>query len=195
MLSKAVLLGFARTCCNTCLSGQYCGTSGALHIFTSEDEQVPPDYNSFKFQSTVSLPVDTAATQGDGVHHDMYDDITTFDAPKKVKWAALCRGGGGAARDHLVLDYVELQAADGETCAAGACDTTCADLDADGSVSVSDLLILLASFGAGTGGDIDGNGETSVSDLLALLSQFGNSCTPCGATPGGRAVTVGFGDK
>jgi hypothetical protein len=74
---------------------------------------VPPNYESFKFVKTVSLPVDTAATQGDGVHHAMYDAVTDFDAPKAVKWAAFCRGGGGAARDHLVLDYVELQASHG----------------------------------------------------------------------------------
>eukprot|EP01052_Picozoa_sp_SAG31_P036271 SAG31_NODE_4500_length_3183_cov_29.068093_1_plen_77_part_00 len=29
----------------------------------------------------------------------------------------LSKGGEGAARDHLVLDYVELKAIDGETCA------------------------------------------------------------------------------
>ena len=62
-----------------------------------------------------SLPLDSASEQGDGQHHDTYDDIMSFDT-RNVKWAAFCRGGGGAARDHIVLDYVELRAIDGETC-------------------------------------------------------------------------------
>ena len=41
-----------------------------------------PPYTSFSFAGTVSLPVDTAATQGDGKHHASYDGIFPFT----VKW-------------------------------------------------------------------------------------------------------------
>ncbi len=52
-----------------------------------------------------------------------------------------------------------------------------ADLDANGSVGVSDLLELLASWGPckGCPADFDGNNEVGVSDLLALLANWG----PC----------------
>ncbi len=52
-----------------------------------------------------------------------------------------------------------------------------ADLDGDGSVGVSDLLELLASWGPckGCPADFDGNGDVGVSDLLTLLANWG----PC----------------
>ncbi len=51
------------------------------------------------------------------------------------------------------------------------------DLDANGSVGVSDLLELLASWGPckGCPADFDGNSDVGVSDLLALLANWG----PC----------------
>ena len=51
------------------------------------------------------------------------------------------------------------------------------DLDANGSVGVSDLLSLLASWGPrkGCSADFDGDGNVGASDLLALLANWG----PC----------------
>ena len=51
------------------------------------------------------------------------------------------------------------------------------DLDANGSVGVSDLLALLASWGPckGCPADFDENGNVGVSDLLAVLANWG----PC----------------
>jgi predicted outer membrane repeat protein len=51
-----------------------------------------------------------------------------------------------------------------------------ADFDDDGSVAVSDLLQLIAAWGA-TGGqeDLDGNGTVNVADLLVLIASWG----PC----------------
>ncbi len=51
------------------------------------------------------------------------------------------------------------------------------DLDANGSVGVSDLLLLLASWGPckGCPADFDGNDDVGVSDLLVLLANWG----PC----------------
>ena len=49
------------------------------------------------------------------------------------------------------------------------------DLDADGSIGVSDLLSLLADWGPceGCPGDFDGDGTVGLSDLLALLANWG----------------------
>ena len=59
--------------------------------------------------------------------------------------------------------------------------TACADLNSDSLVDVSDLLLLLAAFGANGDGDVDGDGATDVTDLLQLLSGFGTSCSAGGA--------------
>lgn len=47
-----------------------------------------------------------------------------------------------------------------------------ADLDDDGEVAITDLLILLAAWG-GAGGDVTGDGVTAIADLLALLAEWG----------------------
>ena len=53
-------------------------------------------------------------------------------------------------------------------------DVNIADINGDGNVDVSDLLLLLAAFGTAADGDCNGDGVTDVSDLLVLLSQFGS---------------------
>ncbi len=49
------------------------------------------------------------------------------------------------------------------------------DLDGDGSVGASDLLLLLVQWGTDPGGppDFDGDGTVGASDLLALLINWG----------------------
>jgi VCBS repeat protein len=49
-----------------------------------------------------------------------------------------------------------------------------ADLDGDGTVSITDILVLLAAWGT-PAGDIDGDGNTGVTDFLAILASWG----PC----------------
>ncbi len=58
------------------------------------------------------------------------------------------------------------------------CAACTGDLDNNGSVGVSDLLALLASWGPckGCSADFDGNDEVGVSDLLVLLANWGR-CT------------------
>lgn len=54
------------------------------------------------------------------------------------------------------------------------------DLDADQSVGLSDLAILLAHFGSTSAnpgdGDYDGDLDVDLSDLAFLLANFGNNC-------------------
>ena len=52
------------------------------------------------------------------------------------------------------------------------------DIDLDGSVGISDLLILLAQWGPCPPkcfGDLDGDGDVGITDLLILLANWG----PC----------------
>ncbi len=65
----------------------------------------------------------------------------------------------------------------------GSCDyASCAcpgDLDGDGQVAVTDVLLFLSDFGcmdAPCVGDATGDGLTNVDDLLLMLSNFGNIC-------------------
>ena len=67
----------------------------------------------------------------------------------------------------------------------GSCATDCnecpADLDGDGFIAVSDVLIFLSDYGCVNPpciGDVDGDQLTTVSDLLLLLSQFADPCEP-----------------
>ena len=70
-------------------------------------------------------------------------------------------------------------------------DAACPDLNADGAVNVSDLLMLLAAYGTSAEGDTNGDGATDVADLLALLAAYGadGACSPGGG--GAQPITFG----
>ncbi|MDA8772319.1 hypothetical protein N9M80_04515 [Flavobacteriales bacterium] len=60
------------------------------------------------------------------------------------------------------------------------CNDCAGDLDNDGLIAVSDVLLFLADYGCVIPicvGDINGDNNTNVSDLLLLLSQFSESCS------------------
>lgn len=72
----------------------------------------------------------------------------------------------------------------GATIENGTCTFDCndctGDLDNDGLIAVSDVLLFLADYGCEIPvcvGDINGDNNTNVSDLLLLLSQFSESCS------------------
>ena len=52
------------------------------------------------------------------------------------------------------------------------------DLDGDGVVATSDVMLMLSEFGCeeGCALDVDGDGSVGISDVLALLSRFGDAC-------------------
>ena len=53
------------------------------------------------------------------------------------------------------------------------------DLNSDGFVTISDVLILLGDFGCTSAcvGDVDGDGVVTVADLLGgILASFGEAC-------------------
>ena len=49
------------------------------------------------------------------------------------------------------------------------------DIDGDGAVDVTDILITIGNWGGSGDGDIDGNGVVDVADLLAIVAAWG----PC----------------
>ena len=62
---------------------------------------------------------------------------------------------------------------------AGPTNTPCPeDLDGDGAIGVSDILLVLGEFGCTSNctADIDDNQSVGVNDILAVLSKFGDSC-------------------
>ena len=52
------------------------------------------------------------------------------------------------------------------------------DLNADGQISVADILLLLSDFGCSSDCDADLNddGATNVNDILQILAAFGGEC-------------------
>ena len=52
------------------------------------------------------------------------------------------------------------------------------DIDGDGVITTSDVILMLTEFGcsANCAFDLDGDGTVGVSDVLSVLSQFGEIC-------------------
>jgi hypothetical protein len=49
-------------------------------------------------------------------------------------------------------------------------------LDYDGDVDLTDLSLLLASYGEGSAADLDCDCQTGLSDLSILLAKYGTVC-------------------
>ena len=60
----------------------------------------------------------------------------------------------------------------GAKCPDRAAASSGSDLNGDGVVNVTDLLLVLASFDRNADGDTNGDGVTNVSDLLQILADF-----------------------
>jgi hypothetical protein len=61
----------------------------------------------------------------------------------------------------------------------GICDSMCPeDLDLDGFVTITDLLLILSEFGctSSCSNDVNQDGFVTVEDLLLILSVFGTTC-------------------
>ena len=81
--------------------------------------------------------------------------------------------------DPEACNYNPNATVDDGSCEYTSCGGSClGDLNEDGSITVSDLLMILAEFGCvdACGADLDGDGSVSVADLLGLLSIFGGVC-------------------
>ena len=81
--------------------------------------------------------------------------------------------------DPAACNYNPAAMIDDGSCEYSSCAGTCeGDINNDGSITVSDLLMVLADFGcvSGCDSDVDGDSAVSVADLLGLLAVFGAVC-------------------
>lgn len=85
--------------------------------------------------------------------------------------------------DSVACNFNAEATSDDGSCEYLSCIPSCpGDLDGDGLIAVSDVLVLLGDFGCITPaepdclGDADNDGTTNVNDLLVILSSFGDSC-------------------
>lgn len=83
--------------------------------------------------------------------------------------------------DAEACNYDPTATIDDGSCEAPPCNNCPADLDGDGLVATTDILLFLSDFGCTPPpfecpGDVDGDGATSISDLLLLLGSFGDIC-------------------
>jgi hypothetical protein len=101
-----------------------------------------------------------------------YETTLTFDG--------LCEGplSVPGCTDAGACNYDATATADDGSCEYESCACP-GDLDGDGQVAVTDVLLFLSDFGcvdAPCVGDANGDGNTNVEDLLLMLSTFGAIC-------------------
>jgi hypothetical protein len=129
------------------------GTGGGYHLYELVFDAVA---------GTADLFVDGIERISDYAGHT----INVTGAGKRVNWG----GGQSSTTGHGNYNFVEF--------ALSACPW---DLDGDGDVFVTDLLLLLMDFGScdSSPADFDGDGCVTVLDLLTLLGNWG----PCPGSP------------
>ncbi len=121
------------------------------------------------------VPLETVGPTGPVVQGGWYQTtlgVTQVVGPTsqfRIRFIAEDAGAGSIVE--CGVDGVQLRSVE---CALPPCPW---DVDADGQVSVTDLLDLLGAWGTNPGGppDFDGNGTVDVNDLLKLLGNWG----PC----------------
>lgn len=137
------------------------------------------------------------ADMGDGwfVYDAVYDDMGLPTASNlKLLGQFTTLGQSGVCgqlnlevRTHFDGEPAQYEQAYGLTFATPGADTPCeplppcpegADLDQDGMIGTSEVLLMLAAFGEVTTGpeDLNGDGMVNVSDVLLLLGSFGMIC-------------------
>ena len=118
----------------------------------------------------------SGATDGSGsVIDGDSDDDDVCDADE----VAGCQEEGACKYNPDATDAAACEfAADGLDCEGNP--MSCSeDINGNGTVEVSDVLLLLSDFGCTsdcTGADVDGDGSVSVADILLLLAAFGEEC-------------------
>jgi hypothetical protein len=130
---------------------------------------------------------DFSATVDDGsCEYDSCTGCTTFDACNYDPGATIDNGSCEFATcagctDPGACNYDETASIDDGSCEAPPCNTCPGDLDGDGLIATTDILIFLSDFGCvppppDCPGDVNGDGSTNISDLLLLLGSFGDLC-------------------
>ncbi|MEE3164445.1 MAG: trypsin-like peptidase domain-containing protein [Bacteroidota bacterium] len=118
----------------------------------------------------------SGATDGSG---SVVDGDTDNDGVCDADEIAGCQEEGACNYNPDATDAAACEfAADGFDCDGNT--LSCAeDINGNGTVEVSDVLLLLSDFGCTsdcTSADVDGDGAVSVADILLLLAAFGEEC-------------------
>jgi hypothetical protein len=104
-------------------------------------------------------------------HACNYNPVATIDDNS-------CDLSCGGCTDEEACNFDSEASNDDGTCEYESCACP-GDLDGDGQVAVTDVLLFLSDFGcvdAPCVGDANGDGNTNVEDLLLMLSTFGAIC-------------------
>ena len=95
-----------------------------------------------------------------------------------VEWSADCNGDGLVDYGQILCGLLEDADGNGvpDCCQDDSCRPCEADINLDGEVDITDLLIVIGEWGqTNSDADIDNDGLVEVHDLLAILSNWG----PC----------------
>lgn len=162
------------TVINTIISNSQASSSFPSAI-SSFSHCLLPDNNFSTATDTVNIITDEA----------VFVDSANGDFRLASSSPGINAGLNGALSDGLDLDLSGESRVYGDTIDIGAYETQTAptsgcpaDLDNNGVVEVSDLLLLLSNFGCTSDCSIDitGSGTVDAGDLLMFLSGFGSNC-------------------
>lgn len=109
-----------------------------------------------------------------------WDDSNGASYETTLTFAGLCEGilAVPGCTDSAACNYDATATSDDGSCEYTSC-SCLGDLDGDGQVAVTDVLMFLSDFGCMVEpcvGDANGDGATNVEDLLIMLSNFGADC-------------------
>jgi hypothetical protein len=122
------------------------------------------------YDYTFTMPVTFQAEAGVKYWLHIYADQSSIP-----EWGFASGSGGNGAHFRRHSEYM-FQMAPGDCAFAIVAEPAAcgADIDANGTVGINDLLALLAGWGGPAGpADVDGNGIVNVNDLLVLLASWG----------------------
>lgn len=159
------------------LYGLEAGTDGIYMFGGSGDESgysatLPPFPSSDVWVGWV-LHVDF---EGEIVASDVFDHAGVNSA---TEYGALIEGGYVIFNDTDAGGDTEvgmIKILNGSNPAPNSC---AEDLDLDGVVGISDVLLVLGEFGCTSScfGDVDGDGLVNVADVLQMIAAFGSECS------------------
>ncbi|HIG58248.1 MAG TPA: hypothetical protein EYQ21_02440 [Flavobacteriales bacterium] len=170
---------------NFCVSGDSAGCTDSTAC--NYDSAANIDDGSCEYSScagctdATACNYDSTATLDDGsclVGGCMIPYACNYDVDAGCQLAGSCDYSSCAGcMDPSACNYDLAATIDDESCEYESC--ACPnDLNGDGSITVSDILIVLSEFNCMSNctADVDDDGVVTVTDVLALLAAFGQSC-------------------
>jgi hypothetical protein len=133
------------------------------------------DNDNYLANSSVNNPFLDASVNG--AEWQIADSTITYDysgTPRLVDVPV-------TAMTHLCMDIIPEWDLDGISWVGSCTDTGAClnDVNSDGVIGVTDILLILSEFGCtfGCEADTTSDGSVNVSDLLSVLAEFGQACS------------------